>query len=545
MKKLLKLIILAVLFMFFSSAAWAQLYSNVRQGTVEGYLLDRGSDFVLLEEYNGILYKLPVHGKAQLLIDNRPVLLADFLPGMEVYVRIRDGKIQFLEGYSAVNLGYIAPGSKVRTGIVARIDRDKLQVSLATGDQETYFASPVTLVQKKGVRVPLDVLYVGDRIKLYFDEAESRVASRIVIEGDSIRIKNIYKGTLNSSNRFSNSISLEDVQVFRNGSWQRHSSYMSLPYSVDIPLYIGGFKIPITNLSFYNGTTVYMVTRDFFNTERIDRMLLKNRHEAFYNGKIQDINWYTQAFELGNNKNFSFNDSTIVVKNERIVDMYSLSSQADAFVISDGFGDSRLASLVYILNEDINNSNMGSHHLYAGRLDMVVEDLVRINDFFVLNKNQWEGFDQEKELFYDNDTSLYNMEAREFISPAEFYSRPYSGNADKAKNWYAYIYTDGDRIASIGIMKNLDSLLRQRVTTGIIETIADDYHVGWTILLRNASDWSNRHESWVPKNTSVRVNLEESLVIREGKIIAPEDLRTGDRLYMVRDDFRGRVVIVK
>ncbi|WP_028308094.1 hypothetical protein [Desulfitibacter alkalitolerans] len=545
MKKLLKLIILAVLFMFFSSAAWAQLYSNVRQGTVEGYLLDRGSDFVLLEEYNGILYKLPVHEKAQLLIDNRPVLLADFLPGIEVYAQVRDGKVQFLEGYSTVNLGYIAPGSKVRTGIVARIDRDQIQVSLATGDQETYFASPVTLVQKKGVRVPLDVLYVGDRIKLYFDEAESRVASRIVIEGDSIRIKNIYKGTLNSSNRFSNSISLEDAQVFRNGSWQRHNNYMSLPYSVDIPLYIGGFKIPITNLSFYNGTTVYMVTRDFFNTERIDRMLLKNRHEAFYNGKIQDINWYTQAFELGNNKNFSFNDSTIVVKNERIVDMYSLSSQADAFVISDGFGDSRLASLVYILNEDINNSNMGSHHLYAGRLDMVVEDLVRINDFFVLNKNQWEGFDQEKELFYDNDTSLYNMEAREFISPAEFYSRPYSGNADKAKNWYAYIYTDGDRIASIGIMKNLDSLLRQRVTTGIIETIADDYHVGWTILLRNASDWSNRHESWVPKNTSVRVNLEESLVIREGKIIAPEDLRTGDRLYMVRDDFRGRVVIVK
>ena len=552
MKRSFRFILVLVLIVLVGSLASAQLYSNFRQGTIEGFLLDRGSDFVLLEEYEGTIYSLPVGESARLTIDNRPVKLSDFLPGIEVYAQVRDGKVESMEGYSTGNLGYIAPGSKVRSGIVTRIDRDQIQVSVATGDQETFFTSPVTLVQKKGVRVPLSVLYVGDRIKLYFDEADSRVASRIVIEGDSIRIKNIYKGTLNIANRFNNAISLEDVHLFKNGNWQKHNNYMSLPFTLDIPLFVGGYQIPLINLNYYSGSSVYMVTKDFFNTERIDRMLLKNNYESFYTDKIQDINWYTQGFELSNNRNFHFNESTIVIKNDRIVDMYSLTSQADAFVISDGFGESRLASMVYILNEDINNSNIGNHQLYAGRLDMVVEDIVRIDDFFVLNKNQWEGFDEEKDLFYDNDTFIYNMENNSYITVNEFYSMDYSVDEDSRyardnnlKSWYGYIYTDGDRIASIGVMKELDSLLRQRVTNGIIEIIEDDYHVGWTTVLRNASDWSNRHEQWIPKNASLRVNLEGAIVIKNGKLILAEELKSGDRLYLVRDDFRGKVVIVK
>ncbi|KUO53083.1 MAG: hypothetical protein APF76_14930 [Desulfitibacter sp. BRH_c19] len=552
MKRSFRFILLLVLIVLVGSIASAQLYSNFRQGTVEGFLLDRGSDFVLFEEYDGTIYNLPVGESARFEIDNRPVNLADFLPGIEVYVQVRDGKVEFLEGYSTANLGYITPGRKVRSGVVARIDRDQIQVSLATGEQETFFISPVTLVQKKGVRVTLDVLYVGDRIKLYFDEVDSRVASRIEIEGDSIRINNIYKGTLNVSNRFTNSISLEDVHLFENGDWQKYNNHMSLPYTLDIPLFAGGYQIPLTNFSYYSGSTVYMVTKDFFNTERIERMLIKNNYESFYNDKIQDINWYTQGFELSNNRNFHFNDSTVVIKNDRLVDMYSLTSQADAFVISDGYGDSRLASLVYILNEDINNSTIGNHQLYVGRLEMVVEDLVRIDDFFILNKNQWEGFDEEKELFYDNDTFIYDMETDTYLTTKEFYSTDYSVDEDSRyarnnnlKSWYGYIYTDGDRIASIGLMKDLDSLLKQRVTNGIIEVIEDDRNVGWTTTLRNANDWSNRHEEWVPKNSSLRVNLEGAIVIKDGKLILPEELKIGDRLYLVRDDFRGKVVIVK
>jgi len=169
-----------------------------------------------------------------------------------------------------------------------------------------------------------------------------------------------------------------------------------------------------------------------------------------------------------------------------------------------------------------------------------------------LNKNQWEGFDEEKELFYDNDTFIYDMETDTYLTTKEFYSTDYSVDEDSRyarnnnlKSWYGYIYTDGDRIASIGLMKDLDSLLKQRVTNGIIEVIEDDRNVGWTTTLRNANDWSNRHEEWVPKNSSLRVNLEGAIVIKDGKLILPEELKIGDRLYLVRDDFRGKVVIVK
>ena len=550
MKRAVKLIVLVVLIIFCSSVASAQPL-NVRQGTIEGFLLDRGSDFVLLEAYDGTQHRLSVDERARFFIDDRPAFLVDFLPGIEVYVRVRDGRVELLEGYSVANPGYIAPGGIVRRGVVTGIDRDQIQVMLATGDREMFFTTPITIVQQGGIRTTLDTLYVGDSVRLYFDQVGSRLVGRVVIQRtESIRISNIFRGTLSTTDRFSNAISLSNVHVFRNGGWQRYgatdgSNYKRLPYNVDTPLYSGGFRVPAGNLRHFAGSTAYMVTRDFFNTERIDRLLLQSMHESLESGKILDINWFTQAFELDNLRNFRFDESTIVIKNDRIVDMYAIFAEADAFVISDGFGADRLAVLVYILNVDINSSNIGNHHLYVGRLDMILPNLVRLEDFFVLNRNQWEAFDERREFFFDNDTYIVNLETGQFISQTEFFSAPFSGNADRRDNWYAYIFANGDRIASIGIKQNLDSLLRQRVTTGVIDSIEDNIHVGWTARLRNSSDWSNRHESWFPRTAFLNVNLEDSMILRNGRVIEARDLRVGDRLYMVRDDFMGRVVIVR
>ena len=68
--------------------------------------------------------------------------------------------------------------------------------------------------------MPLSNLYEGDMVQLYFDEIDSAIISRIKIQGDSIKIKGLYKGQLDVSGIANNDLILKDVKIFQNGSWR-------------------------------------------------------------------------------------------------------------------------------------------------------------------------------------------------------------------------------------------------------------------------------------------------------------------------------------
>ena len=313
-----------------------------------------------------------------------------------------------------------------------------------------------------------------------------------------------------------------------------------------------GQPLSKNNMKLFRGKTVYLAVTDFFGRDRAERAVIKNQYETSISGKIEEVNWYAEAFELANKRNISFNDGTIFVKNNRLVDKYSISPGSDAFVVVDGRGSRIAADVVYIYDQGLNNSNIGQFYLYAGQLDMVVQSQVTLTDFFVLNRNEWESFDDEKELYYDDDTYIFDLEEMKQISSEQFYTDYYAVDEESRssrrrglKSWYAYAYTDGDRIVAIVLKKNMDSLLRQRVTAGTVDILEDDLFVGKTVLLRNARDWSNRNNMWMPRTLQVRMRMENALIIKGDKVISWEDLRAGDNIYSVRDDFECKFIIVK
>ncbi|MFZ5968842.1 MAG: hypothetical protein ACOYVK_16935 [Bacillota bacterium] len=534
------------------SAAYADMNGPYRDGFIEGYLKAKYDNQVLIEEYDGTLHVLPLASNIAIQIDGVLVTLSDVKIGMEVYGEIEGKRLTLLESYSTENPGYIPPGGKVRTGIVKKIDRDQIIIKNLFGKEEIYFTSPITIALKKGVNIPLSTLYEGDRVKLYFDEIDSDYISRMHIEGDSILIKDLYRGKLAVADSLEDVIVLENVEAFKNTKWQSVKDSIRIPYSTDLPLYIGGQKLTYKNLKYFKGKTIYMAVKDFFGKDKIEKMIIKNQYEAAYTDRIKDVNWYTQAIELGNNKNLAFHDGTIIIKNGRLVDIYGINDQSDAFVVADGSGTQATADVIYLYNEDINNSTIGQNAIYAGRLDTILQNQVTLKNFFALDKNEWQSFSDTKEFFYDNDTSIFDVEENKTILTKEFYANDYAVDEDSdyaddnnLKDWYGYIYADGDRIASIVVQKNMDSLLPQRITNGIIESVTEDNLVGWELNLQNASDWSSIKDKWMPKNTSLSINLGKAMIIKDGKRIEPYDLKTGDRLYIVRDDYIGKVVIVK
>lgn len=518
--------------------------------SLEGYIIDMNTQesWIKVEEYNGNQKQFKVTADTALNIDQIPVYLNDLKIGMEVYGEYNRDTLIYLESWSTENPGYIPPGGKVRAGIIKKIDRDQIILRLTSGKEETYYTTPATIAIKNSVNVPLSTLYEGDWVRLYFDEKDSDIISRMKIQGDSVKIKALYKGQLDAASMVDDALVLKNAQIFQNGSWQEYKNILRIDYLTNFPVYYAGKAIPFNNLKYLQGKTIYIAAKDFFGKDTAEKMVIKSQYETTFSDKIQEINWYASAFELKNKRNIDFNEGTIFIKNQRIVDGYSVTPGTDALVVADGKGEKALASIVYIYDQDINNSNIGQYYFYSGKLESVLENKVTLSDFFILNHNDWESFDDEKELYYDNDTYIFDMEKMKKITPEEFFAMDYGvgeSSSSGRKSWYAYAYTDGDRIAAVVLKKDMDSLLRQRVTIGTINKIENDGAIGASVTLTDAKDWSSRNEKWMPKSLPVKVRIEKALLIKDDRVISFEDLQAGDSIYMLRDDFEGKFLLVK
>ncbi|MBO8157937.1 hypothetical protein [Thermosyntropha sp.] len=534
------------------------------QGYIEGYLAGislpepdkdgqlASSGSITVETYDGEMFNISLSPKFSASIDRRPAKITDFKAGIEVYARIVDKQVVLLEGYSVAGTSYISPGSKIRRGMISGIENDQLILKDYAGAKEIYYISPATLIMKRGKVITPDLLYAGDKVKLYFDEINSSMISRLEVEGDSVLVNNLYKGKLKTADFKGEKLVLSDVFIWRNGRWQTQSGLLYLPYSTGIAPFIGGQKINEAKLSYYQGKDVYVITKNILGRETAERIFLKNQYETVVADKVLDINWYVDKFELKNKSNFAVHEGSAVIKDGRLQDKMTLSSGDDVLVIADGRGINRLANIIYIYNQGINNSSLGQHYLYVGRLEQVAEYKIWLKDYFLLAGNSWESYTGVKELYYDNDSFFYDAKKKSLISSEEFLAGDYAVDEDSErvkeeglKDWYAYIWTDGDRASSLLLQEDMDSLLRQRVTGGIIAEIENDEAAGWTIQIREPVDWSGVKEQWMPKTANLRVNVDKAMIIKDNCLILPEELKTGDRLYIVRDDFYAKVVIVK
>lgn len=551
MKKIIGLILIILVFTNFSTASETGLKNVFKDGVLEGYFVEYSGNRVIIEEYSGVKYTLPMIREVKLEIDGRPIKITDFKPGMEVYAELKGKSIKYMDAFSADMPGYIQPGEKVRVGIIKKIDRDQIQIKTPIGKEETYFISPGTIILKNKQNVNSKDLYIGDRVKLHFDEIDSSYISRLSIEGNSIEIKDLYRAKIRLVDGLEDVITLEKVDKFTNGSWKSLDKNLKLPYNSDLPIYVGGQKINPKNLKHYKGKTVYMAIKDNFGKEKIEKMVVKAQNENSFSDKIKEVNLFSSQIELDNKKNINIHEGTMVIKSGRLVDIYNLNPNSDGLVIAEGRGNNLTADLIYIYNEDINNSNIGQDNIYVGRLNTILPDKVYLKDFFLLDRSKWSSFPEEKELFYDDDTFIYNMENGKEVSPKEFFSSEFAQDENRRRNrkprdWYGYLYTDGDRISSVFIKESMDSLLLQKTSVGKVEVgPVEDKNMGWTIKVKDAKTWSSMNEEWMAQSASIDIYLKDAMIIKNGIRVKVQDIKPGDNLYFIREDNMAKVVIVK
>src|SRR5699024_941860 len=156
--------------------------------------------------------------------------------------------LKVLESYSTENPGYIPAGKKVIAGTIKNLELDSINIKLPSGEEETYTITPGSIITRNGSITSMAKLYEGDKVRLFFDEYNSNTVSRISVEGDSILVKGLYKGTLSFNDNFEDKVALEKMKRFNNGQWTNYKELVALDYSENLPIHIGGQKINRNNL---------------------------------------------------------------------------------------------------------------------------------------------------------------------------------------------------------------------------------------------------------------------------------------------------------
>jgi hypothetical protein len=557
-KKILVLLLVAVML---NMGAAVSLEDNpLALGYIEGYVVkvmpavaeSNVPAHINIETYQGSFYEFPLMADASITIDQRIVKLEEIRKNMEVYGVLQGRQIVSLEAYSTVKMGYIQPGKQVVTGTIMQMSANTIEIINEQGVPVQYNWSFYIPISRKGQAIAGQNLYIGDRVKLYFDEMASNNISRIEVEGDSVLVKDIYRGKLAKIGVNDQQITLKSVEVFKDNSWRAYQPLQKFAIDSGFAGYIGGMKVAPRSLQYYEGKEVYLVTSNVLGKEMANRALIQAQYISTDTNRIQNINWFSQAFELENKKNISFNEATIIIKDERLQDFNVLAPGLDALVISDGNNDNRLAYIVKISGSNINNSPVADNQIWAGKLSQAFEGSLWLENPYKLTDNLWEYSSDDVEVYFDTDTAVYNVTTGKRISLKDLSSGLYSidessdwGYDNGLEKWFVYVYANGDRAAAIALSKDYEYPDEHRITNATVLSVEEDSLVGWVVNLQNAMDWSERRQQWMPRNSVLRMGLEEALIIQNNTLIAPDELKPGSVLYISRDDFFGKVILVK
>ncbi len=535
------------------------IYVNLMDGgenTAEGYVqkIEEGNR-IEIKDMDGLSRIYAVMDNAEVIMDGRPAELTDLKYGQWVEMVISGGIATKIDaGVVNYNSGYVPPLSVVKSGRVKSLNGDTIVVALDEGGQDEYNLTPYMVVSKGGKSVSVSDLRLGDRVKLYLDDAHSNYISKIAIQVDSMLVDGIYKGELDAVDLISGNITLKGSDIFRNTSWENYRYKLTLAINEDTPIYYKGSPVTPDRLKdLHMGKTLYVAAVNDFSRERAVRIVVKSGSEAYYDDKISEINWGSGEFELDNKKNIITNEGTIYLDNRRLVDMDALEEDYSVYVVADKYNGYNNGIFIAV-----NTPLQVNYEIYVGRLNEIRSDEFDVNYYSKLTDNEWEELSGRKDditFSYDNDTVIKSVYGGiEDIDARDFFHGDYAddGSSKSEDDYYAYVIVEDDyarviRVSKGGVIEEDDEISNStleelRITKGEIDAIDDALSL---VVLENTQNWSPFYEEWQQADADQYVNTEKAIIYKNGRVIGQDSLRAGDVLYIIRDDNRGIIIIVE
>lgn len=530
---------------------------NLQRQVIEGYVqsVNPYEARISLIDYEGRLHSFKYIENPGVIINQRPADITDLKYGQEVVLTVTGGLVTRADSnYYIEQPGHIPNEGQTRSGRVKFVDSESIVLELENGIEREFKITPNTLITKEGRNVYPGSIRIGDAVQVYVDTLDSSIASRIKVQGLQQLIKDVYKGTIERVYVSSGRIVLKDTYVYANKGWEERERRKTFELDPGTPIYYGGKLVDTEDVqNNYLNFEGYVAVSNNFNSEKAVKVVLKKGYEKQYSDRIDEISWGTGELELDDKNNILFNDGTIILSQKRMVDMTALEEGHTITTVVDRYGGYNNAVLV--VREDA--ISIGEK-IYVGRLNEIRTGQFDMNYYSCLEDNEWDKISKRSDditFYYDDDTvilSVYGSDVRE-ISAGDFFQGDYADDSSykSDEDYYAYVIVEDERAKAIritkgGIVENgaaigNDDLEELRITTGEVKEIDNTLNI---ITLNKASNWTSFYNEWERGDDEMYVNYSKAIIFRDGRSIDAGQLRSGESVYVIRDDNRGIIILV-
>lgn len=544
------------------------------KGTVRNVTIpETGTSSLTVQDYANVIGVYPVAEYADISINTGYAKLADIKYAMPVVLTLNNGFITRIAAETFSNPGYIDPANRMVSGTIKSISGDYVTLQAPDGSNTGYTINAQSQLTKNGQPVTFSALKTGDRVKLYFPDLYAAIPSKVEIEGPEQLIQGVYTGKVSQVNGATGLISLKNPSLLKNDQWTATGQYLQDFYlTPTTTLYAQGRKISVNDLkNYYLGGEIYIALKDGYTRPEVVKLMVKSGGERQYASGVYKVDQAIGRLELDNRTNITYNEGTIFLRDDRLVDMTNLTSD-DSVALVANFLSGQTQAAVVTLN---NTRQLQLGGFYVGYVDTVYSSRVNLEytSKFTDNIMPEVVTGETTPLYFGNGSRIRDITDEDDVitlTPYTFFNGEYSKEENEDtddtgldyERYYAMAYTDENgEIVDLTLRKKAlfkgndlddtlekesalndemdDQLARLVVTKGTVTGLDTDWE---RIQMINGMDWIESQKEWNVNRTDMYVGAQDALIVRNNKPISFEDIQPGDRIQVIR--MRGAAVLV-
>ncbi|SNS44078.1 S-layer homology domain-containing protein [Anaerovirgula multivorans] len=537
---------------------------------LEGFIetIDTANQQLIMTDFQNKRHILQTQPAAKIQINGKDTSLADLLYGMEVAVTLKNNKITDIQGYLEEDPdrhGYIPPGTRVKVGDVLFISSDTVEINHG-GNRERYKITTNTRILRSERPANLFEIKTGDRVMLFFDDIYSPDIATIRVEDHERHLDGIYRGQIEQIDQRNKEVILKNVYTYQQGKWTKYSQdQVKLKAEGDL-LYEGSTKVSLKDLSSRKDQEAYVAVENSYGVPRIAKLLLKQGSSTLHQSTISDIQYGTSRMVV-DNVGFTFHEGTIVVQNNRLVDMLNLDLKQTVHVVGDVARGNRNASFVSIeytgmLEERIDQTRLV---IYRGTVADIYDYGITLGrlgyrlDYLKLEDNQWTETSGRRRLTLSEDTFIFDSELKKeiestyfidtrFIDPEDIEDRELRRRIEN--NFYlgkgAYFVVretdmDGETYEEVLALNLTPKAIHEggklHIEHSAIGEIGDINIDNETITLNNVKLWNSLNKRWETSRTGETISTDRAVILLNDTPINKDELhklRSKAKAYVVK-----------
>lgn len=530
-------------------------------GTIEA--LNFKENTITILDYNGKIHTIKIVPNTKLEIEGIKKELTDFYFGQEIDIehknKVGTKVIGFIEEDPDRD-GYIMAGSRFKRGEILFISKTTIELKTKDG-RGKYRITPNTSYEKRNRSISLNQIKEGDKVLLTFDSIYTSEVATVKIEDEEQTISGVIRGKIELVDERNKEVLVKMPYIYKEGTWLPPTKYTIKLKTTGDNLYNGSQRITLKGLQALKGKEVYIAYDESFGRLNVGKLTVKNGLAQGYQAKVSSIQYNSGQMVVDNNL-INFNEGTIVIKNNRIVDPLNINRSDDVIATVDNIMGTKNTSLISMTTNILDNrTDETKIAIYRGKIEDIYEYEIEIGklnyklDYLMLQDQKWQEVQDSQRFAMSEDTLIYDSELKEGIDASYFISSRFTNLTDiknqtlrnRVKNNYyknkqAYFVVREGEYGKELLALNLtphhqtygQNVRLNYSTQGEIKSIDYDKSTITITKTKNYNTLNNRWENAADETLNIRKS-----VILLNDIPLPIDriynLRVGARVYTIKE----------